>query len=443
MKAGILAFLVEWMVMAAGLQAQNSEKMGSDSAACGKYQSLYQDFYQQGKYKEAMPWWKLAVQTCPRYSKNLYIHGVKLFEDKINKETDPKKRSVLVDSLLWVYDTRIVNFGDDPRSPKGYILGLKGTAIQKYRKEDYPEGYEILGESIRLMGIQSSAAVILTYMQASQHLFRTGAIGAAKIFSDYETAMDIVDANLRVNPEDDFFKLTKNQVEIYFNNSGAATCEVLTKLYTDQFPAQKEDLPWLKKVTGHLKKAGCTDTPLFSDAAEALFKLVPDAESGYEMATVFIHLGKNDKAAEYLQKAIDLGKKSEKLADLYYELAELNYTGFKNFRKARTLALKAIEARPNWGKPHLLIGRIYFSARKEVFSDPWDQATVLWVAADQFIKAKSVDYEIEEKANILINSYSDQFPTPGMVALRNLHDGDTYTVRGWINETTRVRSKKQ
>ncbi|MCX6223169.1 MAG: tetratricopeptide repeat protein, partial [Bacteroidia bacterium] len=380
--------------------------------------------------------------TCPKSSKNLYIRGVTMFEDKIEKETDPKKQSVLIDSLLWVYDLRILHFGDDPRSGKGFILGLKGTAMQKYRKEDYQNGYKILGESIRLMGSQSSAAVVLTYMQASQQLFKDGAIDAEKVLSDYETVMDIVDSNLKLNPDDDGFKLTKDQVELYFTNSGAATCDALVKLFTGKFAALKDDVEWLKKVTKQLKKAGCTDTKIFSEAAEALFTLEPSAEAAHNVADMFLRRDESERAAEYLQKGIDIGQKSEELADMYYKLATLNYSRFKNYQKARSLALKAIEVRPNWGKPYLLIGQIYIAVRQEVFSVPWDQATVFWVAVDKFIKAKSVDPEVADEANSLINTYSEYFPNNEDVFMRVMRDGDTYTVGGWINETTKVRSKK-
>ncbi len=442
MKAKILALTMGLMVMAGGLMAQNADKMGSDPNACAKYQSLYQEFYKQGNFKDAMPWWKLSLATCPRYSKNMYIHGVKMFVDKVEKETDPKKQSVLIDSLLWVYDQRIEFFGDDARSPKGYILGQKGIDMQKYRKEDYAKGYAILGESIKLMGSQSSAAVVLTYMQASQQLFKDGAIDAEKVLTDYETVMDIVESNLKLNPDDEGFKLTKDQVEVYFTNSGAATCEALIKLFTAKFAALKDDVDWLKKVTKQLKKAGCTDSKIFSEAAEAQFALEPTAEAAHNIAFIFLRREESEKAADYLQKGIDIGEQSDELADMYYELATLNYSRFKNYQKSRALSLKAIEARPNWGKPYLLIGQIYIAARQEVFSDPWDQSTVFWIAVDKFIKAKSVDPEIADEANGLINTYSEYFPNNEMVFFRTMRDGDSYTVGGWFNETTKVRSKK-
>jgi tetratricopeptide (TPR) repeat protein len=442
MKAKIFALALGLMVMNAGLMAQNADKMGSDPTNCAKYISLYQEFHKQGNYKDAMPWWILAVQTCPKYSKNLYLHGVKMFEDKIEKETDPKKQSVLIDSLLWVYDLRITHFGDDSRSPKGYILGRKGITIQRYRKEDYPNSYKILGESVKLMGTTSEAGVLLSYMQGSQQLFKDGAIDSEKVLSDYENCMDIVDANLKLAPDDENWKVTKDQIEIFFTNSGAATCEALTKMFTAKFGALKDDVAWLNKVTKQLKKTGCTDSKIFSEAAEALFRLQPTAEAAHNLAFMFLRREDTERAAEYLQKGIDIGQQSEELADMYYELATIYYSRMKNYAKSKQLSLKALETRPNWGKPYLLIGQILIAARQDYFTDPWDQSTVFWVAVDKFIKAKTVDPECADEANNLINTYTEFFPNNEMVFFRTLRDGDSYTVGGPINETTKVRSKK-
>lgn len=442
MNSKFLALIFGWLAITGNLAAQNAGKQGNDLSACSKYQSNYQNFYQLGDFRKAMPWWILAQTACPGSSKNLYIHGVKMFEEKIEQETDPKKRNILIDSLLWVYDCRIKYFSDDPWSPKGYVLGLKGTAIQKFRRQDYPKSYDILGESIKLMGFQSSAAVTLIYMQASQQLFKDGAIDAGKVVADYETVSDIISNHLKKNSDDLSSKLVKEQIDNYFAGSGAATCENMSIIYGPSFPAQKKDAEWLKQVIRQMKQASCTNSNLYADLSEALYIIEPSAEAAHDLGLIFMNKEEKSKAAQYLQRAIDLGKKSDRLADYYYELSKLNFSKLKNYEKARTLSIKAIEARPNWGKPYLLIGQIYTAAHGEVFSDPWRQATVLWAAADKFVKAKAVDPEVADEANQLINNISDHFPDPEMVASRSLRDGDSYTVGGWIKETTRVRSKK-
>ncbi len=438
----ILAIAILIMVSSGWLIAQSDDKMGSDPENCAKYNSLYSEPYKQGNFTEAMYWWKLALQTCPGSYKNLYIRGAVMFQSKIDNENDPQKRSALVDSLLWVYDQRIIYFGDDLKTGKGYILGEKGVDLQKYRKEDYPASYKILDESIRIQGSESPAKVILSYMQASQQLFRDGAIDAETVMGDYEKCMDMVDANLSLHPGDSIFKLTRDQVEIFFTNSGAATCEALTKLFSSKFAALKDDVGWLLKITKQLKKTGCTDSRIFSEASEALYVLQPSAESAHNLAYMFLRREEFDRAAEYLQKGIEIGEGSPELADMYFELAQLTFQQQKNFQKARSLAMKALDAHPNWGRPYLLIGKIYIEARTDIFSDPWDQSTVFWVAVDKFIKAKSLDPEVIDEANSMIATYSNYFPNNEMVFFRTLRDGDNYNVGGWINETTKVRSKK-
>ncbi|HBB92019.1 MAG TPA: hypothetical protein DC042_09945 [Bacteroidales bacterium] len=439
MKARILALTLVLIGLSASLMAQRD--MGSDPTACGKYQTLYGEFYKQKNYADAMPWWLKALEACPKFSKNLYMAGETMFRDKIEKETDPKKRSVLIDSLLWVFDKRI-EYYTDAKNPEGFVLGLKGIAIQQYRKEDYKLSYEILKKSIGLMGSRSSAGVLITYMQASRQLFLDGAITEEQVLSDYETTMEIVDAILKLTPDNEGFLQIKPAIEQYFTSSGAANCESLTKLYTSKFEALKGDVQWLKKVTLQLRKAGCTDSKIFSEAAEALFKLEPTAESAHNIAYIFLRREEYPKAMEYLEQAITLGQQSEELADMYYELATINYSQLKNYREAKSLLQKAMESRPNWGRPYLMLGQVYIAARDQIFTDDWDKSTVFWVAVDQFIKAKTIDPEVMDEANNLINSYSQYFPNNELVFFRTLRDGDTITVGGWINETTKVRARK-
>jgi len=443
MKAKIFALLLGWIGLSMGVAAQNTgSKMGSNPDECIKNYSLYYEFYKQKNYADALPWWNKTIAICPAFSKNLWIHGERMFKTRIATEKDPAKKEVLIDSLLWIYDQRIKYFGGDPRTPEGYVLGLKGIAIMKYRKTEYNKAYDILGESIKQMSMRSPAAVLLTYMQCSRQLFADGAIDEEKVLTDYDKTMEIVNGNLKQKPGDRGYTQAHDGIEQYFTTSGAATCESLVKLYTPKFEALKDNIEWLQKITRQLRTSDCADSRLFSDASEALFKLQPDAAAAHNLAAYFMRQEDYDKAAGYLESAIKMGQGSDELADMYYELAYLKYFNYKKYQEARSLALKAIKVRPNWGDPYILIGRIYVDARKQMFKDEFDQQTVFWVSVDKFIKAKSVDPEVTDKANELIKTYSQYFPSNEDVFFHTLHEGDSYKVEGWINETTKVRSRK-
>ena len=108
--------------------------------------------------------------------------------------------------------------------------------------------------------------------------------------------------------------------------------------------------------------------------------------------------------------------------------------------KAKKYALEAINYRPNWGDPYILIGDTYVTG-KNCFNDDFEKTTIYWAAVDKFIKAKSVDTTVAEKANGRIQTYSLYFPDVETTFFYSLKEGDPYTVGCWINEKTTVRSR--
>ena len=439
------AVLALGMIMISGsllAQTQNSDKFGSDPDACRRNYSIYKEFYKQKSFKDALPAWNKTIEICPKFNRGIWSDGEKMFKKRIEQSEDQVKREELIDSLLWIYDKRVEFFGTDPRYPEGYILGNKGISILKYRPSEVQLGYSILGKSIELQKAKTYAAILLTYMQASRQLFIDGFIDAEIVLADYETVMTITDEVLAKTPDDANFNKAKENIEIHFTKSGAADCDALTTLYTKQFEELKGDTDWLKKITKQLRKAGCSDGQLFYDAAEALFVLNPDSEAAHNLAAMFLNQQDFDQAKEYLEKSIELGQDSEELADMYYELALLNYSQFKEYQTSRTLARKALELRPNWGNPHILIGQAYVASREQSFSDAFERSTVFWAAVDQFILAKNKDPEVKTKANELIKQFSQYFPNNELVFFKTLKEGDPYKVGGWINEKTTVRSSK-
>ncbi len=62
--------------------------------------------------------------------------------------------------------------------------------------------------------------------------------------------------------------------------------------------------------------------------------------------------------------------------------------------------------------------------------------------ADKYAKAKSVDPSLSDEATKKINDYSGQYPNNEEVFFRDMKDGDSFEVKGCINEYTIVRSRK-
>lgn len=107
--------------------------------------------------------------------------------------------------------------------------------------------------------------------------------------------------------------------------------------------------------------------------------------------------------------------------------------------RSREYARKSLEVYPEQGTPYLLIGILYANA-KGIYDSAALNKTVFWVAVDKFVKAKQMDPTLTEKANELIRTYSNYFPTKEEVFFEpDLEPGKAFTVGGWIGETTTCR----
>jgi tetratricopeptide (TPR) repeat protein len=142
-------------------------------------------------------------------------------------------------------------------------------------------------------------------------------------------------------------------------------------------------------------------------------------------------------ASNYYNQALQLQTDNSKKAESYYWLA-LSTDNLDNKPLARDYAYKAIELKPNWGDPFILIAQLYATSRDLCQGISLPNA-IYWVAVDKLIKAKQVDPSVETKANRLIMDWSPHFPNKEEAFFLNIMEGSTYNVGCWINENTRAR----
>jgi len=106
-------------------------KYGSDKDACEQNLSIYTEFYKQKNYVDAYKSWVYLFDNAPKRTKNIYIHGPKIIKGLIKSVTEESRNTVLLDSLMMVYDQRNKYYpGSEAR-----VLGYKGADM--YRLRDY------------------------------------------------------------------------------------------------------------------------------------------------------------------------------------------------------------------------------------------------------------------------------------------------------------------
>jgi tetratricopeptide (TPR) repeat protein len=151
------------------------------------------------------------------------------------------------------------------------------------------------------------------------------------------------------------------------------------------------------------------------------------------------------RLAQYEKTLSNLAIDEEMKADSAYYFAQFEFKK-ANYQQARDLCEIALKFRPNWGNPHLLIGKCYASSG--VVCDPsgrgagWDAQVLLWAAFDEWEAAISVDDSAEIEARQLMSKYASYFPEETTCKrLHSLAEGDEYFVKCWVQRKTKVRLK--
>lgn len=433
MKKQLLAIAVVLTAITGNLFAQPVSKFGTDSIACITNLSLSQEYFKQGNYVDAIDPWRWIFSNCPAASKRTYLNGAAMYEKFIADEKNPETKKKLIDTLLMVYDQRIKYFGEE-----GFVLGRKGLALYDYAPDRKQDIKTILGRSVELDGTKSGPVVLYKYFQVNTELYAEKAITKEDVIDVYDQVSELIDANMSGSDADNYDKARQN-VETFFGPF--ATCEDLIEIYTPRLKANPDNAALLKKIVNLFSKKGCNNAAIYMEAAEKLFKIEPSSRSAASLGRMYAAKGNSAKANSYYNDAVELESDNEKKASILIEYADFNMRTLKNYQQAKALALRAASIRPNWGRPWMLIGDIYFSS-SGTCEDQFGGSSAFWAATDKYLKAKSVDPSMAEEANRKISGNTKYYPKQEDVFFHGLKEGANYTVPCWINETTTVRVRQ-
>ena len=113
----------------------------------------------------------------------------------------------------------------------------------------------------------------------------------------------------------------------------------------------------------------------------------------------------------------------------------------KNYPEAKQNCLKALEANPNNGAAHILLGTMYAASAHSVYpNDAVLAKCVYYAAIEQFEKAKQADESLTETANKMIATYRGHLPSNEDIFMHpDIEKGKSFTIGGWIGERVTIR----
>lgn len=413
-----------------------------DSIQCVRNISLYEEYWNQGNRQLAYEPWREVLRICPQARQNTFIRGVDLIKMKYMEETDVIRREAWVDTLMLLYDMRIEYFGHTPQSRKGLVLGRKVADLFQLRPNNIMEIHEISGQAIELEGNRTQAHVLPIYMQSLIRLVEAGIKPETDVLEAYDLVMNIIDYNLENNPGDKrFFDPAKANIEAMFQPF--ASCENIISLFGPRFERNPEDVELLEKITSMLNNAGCNDSELFYKSTLALHRLKPTAQSAFLMGRMEATAENYRSALQFFKQAVDLYDNDQDKFTALMLMTDISFRQLREFREARSFALRAAQKDPTNGRPYILIGEMYAASSNICGDNDLTRNAVYWAAVDKFIQARNAgdDPVVQERATQLINTFSQYFPHGETIFFHGLSAGDTFRVECWINETTRVRPR--
>ena len=218
-----------------------------------------------------------------------------------------------------------------------------------------------------------------------------------------------------------------------------ASCDELNRVLSAKMAETPNDVALLERIATILDNRDCTDSKAFRMAAAKLYQLEPGPDAAYFVGVNLFKDKKYRDAATYFDQATKTNDNDRKYR-AYLNLS-MCYWDLGSFSRARDLARNAAQINPTAGEPYLIIAELYAQSARQ-FNGEVEKRAVYWAAVDKCIQAKNINPSIADRANAMVRSYSAAFPTIETIFFNDYSEGQSYTVGGWIGETTTVRARK-
>lgn len=425
---------------------------GQDSIDCLNNISLYTEYLKTNNYTEAYGFWKKVFTDAPYARMDLYTNGVKIMKGLITATKVVDERKKYAEELMAVYDQQLQHLDKLNMLLKNPLkeYKLKGTKahdyITYYPGMDNDKAYEMLAEVIAEGKTNNDYYIIGDFMKVSTAKFKKDEAHREQFIQDYLTSSEYIaviaeNANNSTSKQKDVLVKavanTKENVDAYFINSGAADCTQLEAIYAPKIEENKDNLDYLKKVVSVMGMLSCTESDAYYNASEYAHNIAPTAETAAGCAYRYFKRGDVAKSIEFFDQAIELDTTTLGKAEYCYKAAVI-LNSDKQLSKAKSYVSKAISLNSNKGSYYILLANIYAAAPK--WNDDHNlNSCKYFVVLDKLYQAKRVDESVAEEANKMISAYSTHTPAVEELFFLGYKKGDQVKVGGLINETTTIR----
>lgn len=424
---------------------------------------IYRTAFKSKNYKEAFDSWKKAYEMAPSADGKRtthYIDGIEIYKSFLKEEADEAKKKEYKAEVIKLYDQAIsciesggvtLKCGTDEckKERVGQLLGRKGFDMYYSLNSNYSENLTVLESSLEKTGTQAEYSVMMPLAAIAVYQYKQGKLDADKARMFHSQIQEIAE-----------FGKSDERLGTYYDdalkNANASFKEIEREIFdcayfkTKWEPAYRNDSSpqKAKDLYNQLKLQGCDDSdPFMAELKGSYEKWAQGVNSQRQaefeannpalLASKAYKAGNYQEAIDRYNQAISSESDASRKAGYHTSVASILFRKMKKYGDARAQARKALELRPGWGKPLMMIGDMYATGARNC-GDSWNQRLAVLAAIDKYKQAKQ-DPEFSSEASSKISKYSASLPEKSEGHMRGVKPGQRQTVGCWIGESVSVR----
>ena len=375
-------------------------------------------------FKAATEYFQQLLNSCPAASQQTFARGVTLYKNKAQRARSVEEKRVFIDSILFIYDQRVIYFGDHNKNGKDYILDMKARDMLRYCTTDRPllrAGLKDAVDAAIASGRINLDIVASYYKFLCEDFEYDDSVTSDMVLAEYERLSPLF---AEISAEDEQYK---DQFETSFGTSGAASCENLEALFSQKLAADPNNEALLAQAVALMSRAQCTSDFFFA-STEKYYTIKPSSETALFLAQGFKNRGENDKALKYLREALAVETDPAKKEPLYVQIALIEISK-SNYAAAMEAARELRGINPENGYAYFIFGQCY--AVTPCTEDKIGGSSIYWAAYDAMAQAVNLlkdEPEVQKAAQQLMNAYRAAFPVQESCFFAELTAGDRYTI---------------
>ncbi len=374
---------------------------------------------QNKDYNLAAHYFQQLLADRPKVSVNIYKYGAIIYRNKINRAKSVAEKKTMIDSLLAVYDARVLHFGDSAKEGKAYVLDVKARDVLNFMANNRAAIRQAFREAIEAGGEQTNPETIVVFFSnLCDDYQNTDEVMPEEIIAEYDRLTPFLEAHPNF----------KEQFDAAFGRSGAADCENLEKLFRAKLEAAPEDVEVLNQAVSLMTRANC-QSDFYFEVAEKSYAAQPSAQMAIYLAQAFKNKGDYEKASKYLNASLATEETPEERQKLLTQISVVELVA-NNISAAAKAAKEAMELNPEDGVPVFVLAQCYGISASNC-GEQFERQAACWVAYDTMTKAVALlenNPEYLDTAKQAQAAFRNRFPSQEECFMRDLQAGNSYRV---------------